>query len=303
VGTLATIYQDNNVSPTPLANPFYAGILPGQSSGQWLFYAADGRYDVTMTNAGLPGPVTYFDILLCDPFAVGSSCGGGGGGGGCPLLGPCPINVNVNGTLVGRENTVDFIPGTNVTITPATDSGGAHLTFNSAGGGGSLAGFPLPLENCTGDATGGVFWTRQPFGITGGSGIFTDGHWEWSNTVSAPAPPFYLNCKFQLPHTLPSISPNLVLTFAINDAIAGHTGTYRTCDAIVSAGAINASTFNCTASQTLTTTTTAYQRQVKTFAVQSAVVADNLLEIQIEMVTNSGNLAADVIMDGAYLAF
>jgi hypothetical protein len=171
------------------------------------------------------------------------------------------------------------------------------------GSGGSLVGFPIPLENCTGDASGGVFWTRQPLTVTGGSGTFIDGHWEWSNTVSAPAPPFYLNCKLQLPHILPSSSPNLILTFAINDTTVAHTATLATCDAIVSTGAINGSTFSCAANQTLTVTATAYQRIVKTFAIQSTVVADNLLEIQIAFVTSTGNLANDLIMDGAYLEF
>jgi len=57
--TLATIYADN--SATPLANPFTAG-----TNGQWIFYAANGRYDVQMSGAGFPTPVTYTDILLND---------------------------------------------------------------------------------------------------------------------------------------------------------------------------------------------------------------------------------------------
>lgn len=74
-GGLATIYSDNGGPPTPLANPFVAN-----TNGQWLFYAANGRYDVTMSGAGFPQTVTYSDILLCDP-AGGGACGGGGGGG------------------------------------------------------------------------------------------------------------------------------------------------------------------------------------------------------------------------------
>jgi hypothetical protein len=182
------------------------------------------------------------------------------------------------------------------------DANGNTVDAGAACGAGSLIGVPIALENCTGDTSGGVFWTRQPLTVTGGSGTFIDGHWEWSNTAVAPTPPFFLNCKFQLPHTLPSGSPNLILAFAINDSTAGHTAVFETCDAIVNAGAINGSTFTCTATQTVTTTTTAYQRIVKTFAVQSTVVADQLLEIQIEMVSST-SLAADVIMDGAYLEF
>lgn len=72
-GGLATIYSD--ASNTPLANPFTA-----QTNGQWTFYAADGRYDVTMTGGGLPSTVTYSDILL------NSSGGGGGGGTPCTTI-------------------------------------------------------------------------------------------------------------------------------------------------------------------------------------------------------------------------
>jgi hypothetical protein len=70
-GGLATIYADNN--STPLANPF-----TGQSGGRWQAYADNGRYDVTMSSAGFTQTVTYSDIILCDPFEVGSSCNNGG---------------------------------------------------------------------------------------------------------------------------------------------------------------------------------------------------------------------------------
>lgn len=59
-GGLATIFSDN--SGTPLANPFTA-----QTGGQWMFYAANGHYDVTLSGAGMSSPVTYSDILLSDP--------------------------------------------------------------------------------------------------------------------------------------------------------------------------------------------------------------------------------------------
>jgi hypothetical protein len=59
-GGLATIYSDN--SNTPLANPFAA-----QTSGRWIFYAANGRYDIQMSGGGLPSPVTYSDVVLSDP--------------------------------------------------------------------------------------------------------------------------------------------------------------------------------------------------------------------------------------------
>lgn len=57
--TLATLYSDN--IDTPLGNPFTA-----TSQGYWEFYAASGRYDVTVSGGGLPSPFTYSDILLND---------------------------------------------------------------------------------------------------------------------------------------------------------------------------------------------------------------------------------------------
>jgi hypothetical protein len=67
-GTLASIYSDNGV--TPLSNPFTAN-----SNGQFTFYAANNRYDVTLSNnsgSGPASPITIPDILLNDP------AGGGG---------------------------------------------------------------------------------------------------------------------------------------------------------------------------------------------------------------------------------
>lgn len=59
-GGLAEIFSDN--SGTPLANPFTA-----TSNGRWLFYAANGRYDIQLSGAGFPIPVTYSDVSLADP--------------------------------------------------------------------------------------------------------------------------------------------------------------------------------------------------------------------------------------------
>src|SRR5215831_12402805 len=66
-GAKANIFSDNN--GTVLANPFQANL-----DGSWVFYADDGRYDAQMSGAGFPVPFTLLDILLCDPFSVGSAC-------------------------------------------------------------------------------------------------------------------------------------------------------------------------------------------------------------------------------------
>jgi hypothetical protein len=82
-GTLTKATLHSNNSGTVLPNPFNA-----QTDGKFLLYSADGRYDVTIcakgspnplvcgTDAVLPAPFTFTDVILCDP----ETCGGGGGG-------------------------------------------------------------------------------------------------------------------------------------------------------------------------------------------------------------------------------
>lgn len=57
-GGAATLFSDNGV--TPLSNPFNADI-----NGNFAFYAADNRYDVTISGANLT-TYTEKDIVLND---------------------------------------------------------------------------------------------------------------------------------------------------------------------------------------------------------------------------------------------
>jgi len=59
-GTLATLYSANNTS-SPQVNP-----LTSSATGLVAFYAADGRYDITVSKVGF-APVTIGDVLLEDP--------------------------------------------------------------------------------------------------------------------------------------------------------------------------------------------------------------------------------------------
>lgn len=65
----ATLFSDAAHSHA-LTNPFTAN-----TDGSWLFFTAQGQYDVTMTGGGLPTPVTLTGV------AIGGGGGGGGGGG------------------------------------------------------------------------------------------------------------------------------------------------------------------------------------------------------------------------------
>lgn len=58
---LATLYL--NTTGTPLSNPITA-----DKTGHWYFYAADGTYDLTFSQAGIVTPYTYGAMSQMDPF-------------------------------------------------------------------------------------------------------------------------------------------------------------------------------------------------------------------------------------------
>lgn len=59
--TVATLYSDDGKPPTAKANPFTAA-----STGQWSFYAAEGRYDVRFSGGGIASPFTLGDQYAFD---------------------------------------------------------------------------------------------------------------------------------------------------------------------------------------------------------------------------------------------
>lgn len=61
---VSTIFSDN--SSTPLANPFTAN-----ADGSFEFYAANGRYDIVLSGAGIAAPFTIQDVLLNDTAGAG----------------------------------------------------------------------------------------------------------------------------------------------------------------------------------------------------------------------------------------
>lgn len=83
-GTLgaATLYSDNGV--TPLANPFLSS-----ATGEVSFFAADGSYDLVVSQTGYL-TVSVYDILLATPS--------GGGGGGFLIGAGAPTSVELQGT-------------------------------------------------------------------------------------------------------------------------------------------------------------------------------------------------------------
>jgi hypothetical protein len=59
--TLATLFSNNNSSPTPLSNPFTAS-----ATGLWQFYAANGVYDIQFSGANIATPFTIGAVSLFD---------------------------------------------------------------------------------------------------------------------------------------------------------------------------------------------------------------------------------------------
>lgn len=58
--SLATIYSDNSVPPTPIPSSSFTAT----ATGHWQFYAPNGNYDVIMSGAGFPSPFTLSDIVI-----------------------------------------------------------------------------------------------------------------------------------------------------------------------------------------------------------------------------------------------
>lgn len=140
--TLASLFSDN--SGTVKANPFTAN-----TDGSYFFYAANSRYDVTMSGGGLPAPVTIGDVLLADPAAGGTTVSSITAGSG--------ISVNQATGAVTVTNTWGAIPSgsqfQHLRIKPNT---GNNTTLEFTG-----------VNYKTTDFT----WTQTPGGsLTGGGG-------------------------------------------------------------------------------------------------------------------------------------
>jgi hypothetical protein len=62
----ATLFSDS--VGTPLANPFVAN-----TDGSYSFYAANGKYDITMSVGGMTSPYTLWEVQLSDTGSLDGS--------------------------------------------------------------------------------------------------------------------------------------------------------------------------------------------------------------------------------------
>lgn len=131
--TIATIYSD--ATGTPLANPFTADT----TTGYWFFYAAPALHvDVQISDASIPTPFTYGDIIV----------GGGGGGGSCSGTASqvlyTPDGTTCTGTsfsfgTVGGITLMGSLPGSTGTYCDAC----GYFMSNTAGNQGVFLGIGL----------------------------------------------------------------------------------------------------------------------------------------------------------------
>jgi hypothetical protein len=154
---LASIFGDNGV--TPKANPFIAG-----SDGSWFFYAANGRYDISLVATGLSK--TLGDVLLNDP--AGNQAFGG--------------NVTIAGTLgVTGITTLASLPVLNKRIYVdglkyAINATGIQAAINDAIAAGTFEVW-LPPQDILINTT--LTIPNGPFALIGGSGG------DWNNAITS----------------------------------------------------------------------------------------------------------------------
>lgn len=108
--TLATIYDDDNATPTAKANPFTANA----TTGFWYFYAVNGRYDVQFSGGGIATPFTVADIAL-----------GLGDNGGVNILRNSRFQVCTGLSAVTKMNTQST--GTMAALTCTANTTGVNL--------------------------------------------------------------------------------------------------------------------------------------------------------------------------------
>lgn len=137
-GGSATLYSDSALS-VPLANPFTASL----TTGYWFFYAANGHYDVQLSGAGFPSPITLGDY--------GLGLGGGSGGLSGMTTGQVPIAATASTVTSSKA-----IQGTDTNLlSSGTISGTSALLCTDASGGATTTSCSSSagVSSLTGDGT------------------------------------------------------------------------------------------------------------------------------------------------------
>jgi len=155
------------------------------------------------------------------------------------------------------------------------------------GGGGTLTHY-INFDQCSAGETtnpGKAFWTV--LALT----AWDAGHWEFTKNTNAD-----IFCSVRIPNTVAETpDAHVVIDLAANDATAGHTAAFKTCDNITTTLNLQVGALTCEATQNYTSTATAYANTELTFDINAAVVANQILVVNINQATGGAN-TANVIM-------
>jgi hypothetical protein len=260
-----------------------------QTGTSYTFVALDATRLTTFANASavavtLPNPATQ-------GFGAGNEFDSQNLGAGTATI-SCSSCLIYSANSTGSA-TLAITTGSGVEL---FSSGTNYYALTTSMGGGSTQG-PFPLQNCVADQTGATFVNTTS--LTN----FFYSHYEFMYnpaSLSGVNFPIWFNCTIKLPHVLPSGIARIVLdSLSANDATAGHTMAFASCDAIVLAS-VNVSSLTCAPPSNFSTTATAYAPAILGFAVQSTLTADAMLVVQIKATAESG-LATNVLVNGFYL--
>lgn len=143
----------------------------------------------------------------------------------------------------------------------------------------------IPLTDGVSDNTGFAFYN-----VTALSN-WLSGHWEFVHGQAS-----YATFSVRVPKNM-AVTPNasIVLEIFANDATAGHTANFQTSDALVST-TLDVGSLASASPQAFTTTSTAYGRVTLTFAVQSSLIAGDLLVVKIATATTGTQPVANMLV-------
>lgn len=169
--------------------------------------------------------------------------------------------------------------GAAAAATACADGSGNVTTVGCSAGGGTGGASKIPFDSCTADQTihpGNAYWRSVSYTASAGIASVDMGSWEYSILdVANPANHAIgiVVCKLEIPSNA-SGTLHVFLDLASNDTTAGHTATYQVCYGFSSSQNVNNRSYTCTASQTYTSTATAYANTRLDFTTASGTIGE-----------------------------
>jgi hypothetical protein len=249
-----------------------------------------------ITNASIPNSGLVNNSITISPGT------GLNGGGGAALGGAITLNANsattgalgiiqLTNDLGGTALLPTVLNGSHITNASIANSGLANPSMTVGGATCTLGGTCSPvsggggnptLDNCTPDQTGNSFYS-----------VLALTEYFYAAWQFIPGNASYINCTVYVPTA--QSGATIVLDIAANDATAGHTANFQTCDGVINSGTINLGTaLTCASAQTFTTTSTAYNRVTLTFNVQSTLSNGSILVVKIATATTGTQPTANM---------